>query len=417
MNRLFYFALLVLAKVLTRPWYAIVEGVWRICNHGAYLLSLVLSIGRRCECNASLFRRFVRVAVSLAPQSSINMHKSILVASIILLQMHFLQPVQGQFPAEWSDKGKVTGVNTISAPDDWHGTGRVVSSWHWRGHSLAATVRAGDAYTLKVYDILPEKIRFREGFVYKNSGFPYIVSDNKMLFFKPPKVLIVDLQSGEVLMESIAHIKPSLDRYFLTEDLLWYQGYPEGSSSEWICVIELKELRAHSLIKGYYPAPVSRSQLFYTDGAPTFTLHQANIRGDLAGAESSMQIAGMPLFGTCPIPSSDWIVSQMGESDPRIALLNSTGNVLRFLPTLDHLGSWPAVSPSGKYVAYAHYAKGASTAKVVEVVDMDGSIVYQTFIAAYPITTAYRWSANEDRLAVLVPGKPTGLNVEIVTLD
>jgi hypothetical protein len=103
------------------------------------------------------------------------------------------------------------------------------------------------------------------------------------------------------------------------------------------------------------------------------------------------------------VPTTGEIVVQRGVDTREIELLSPEGTFRRRLSTVGGYCTYPLVSPTGTFVAFARYEVPDAETISVEVVDLAGTLVYKSRSGSRWVNAAFRWDFSEDRLAIVVP--------------
>jgi hypothetical protein len=323
-----------------------------------------------------------------------------------------------------------------------------LATWVWRGDVLLAGIGKPDVWELRAFRIEDEKLTLLPEPRFANAHFPVFIDGNRIAYVEKNRhIVIATLDGVEIArspaIENVLHIGDlrlaagslwfySVDAHVEDATVIMYRMdfRDDEESGEWkgngplphgrgsdsggrgselngrgsADDVRRRRRTLQSLTKvgeGYYPRTCDGRTIFFTERGGESRLMRIELRvGEEPGLPRAVVVD--EVYMPHVICDKHLVVVQRGFECRSIALYNLAGDFMRTLSGEYRTGSYPSISPSGRLVAFVHHEPGDRRALVVEVVDLEGNLVYQGFVGDESVTSAFRWSADADEIAVTV---------------
>lgn len=276
--------------------------------------------------------------------------------------------------------------------------------WAWVGQSFVVATNRDDKAIVDILTANDGQLEPRKTVRTTEGRQPVALGSERFAYIKDGRILVVtSLSSMEQYTSHDLGNIGLIGEVSFAAGALWFHTIAEHSHTPrpQLYVFFLNPTELVTLGDGYYPTTVDGNTVYYVDQTNRFSLYSFVMNNRKRTSAEPTPILGSDVYSPQAVPNSLMLVCQRGVVNPRIELLTMEGRIVRCLSGDGRTAAWPLVSPSGKYVAYAHRQDGDHQATVVEIVDMDGNLIHQTLIGSHPITAGYRWSADSDRIAIM----------------
>lgn len=313
---------------------------------------------------------------------------------------------------KWEHRFRVIIDAPRSLPAD-----AVLSDWSWQGNQLFSSEPTGQENRILVFQITRDSVT-QMGRSFKDGRFPVILPGNRLVYLEGGRNLILssiavdDDKWRRFPIDTIG----SVGEVVASGHRLFFYGVDTSLPDQLPTMAVFDPINSNISVlgKGYYPRSRDGRTVFFVNPADGYSLMKDRLLGSGKLAGHPELVSHGPIYFPQVVAGRPILVIQRGLDNRRVDVISDDGITLRTLSPLSRNGTYPLVSPSGSFVAFATYALENEELLHVNIVSLDGDILYSEQAGTPWINAAFRWAADGDRLAVVVRNEAEGRALEIV---
>jgi hypothetical protein len=293
-----------------------------------------------------------------------------------------------------------------------------LADWTWQGDLIVSSERTAQENQIEVLQIGAESVT-TTGRTFANGRYPVMLPGKRIAYLEGGRNLVVTTLSradDEARRAPLGDIG-SVGELILAGDQLLLYGLDTSHPDQLPTMVSFDPIaNGISVIgKGYYPRSRDGRSVYFVSPTEGYSLMNDRLlpNGKLAGRPSL--VSHGPVYFPQVVPGQRILVVQRGLDRRRVELISEDGKTLRTLSPSARNGTYPLVSPSGAFVAFATYPSDNEDSIFVDIVSLEGDILYSESSGTPWINSAFRWAVDGDRLAVVVRNANEERFLEIVT--
>ncbi len=235
---------------------------------------------------------------------------------------------------------------------------------------------------------------------------PFLVDEKHALLFGDGEWLLFSIADNKVIKRvKVDHGWSEWagfggpQRATLGHGCLWYTAWNEMSEMFVLC---LSDFSVHSLGPGSSPFSPDRKMLYFIENSEMARVMCVELGASFERTGPPKHIFANRIRQLRIIPGRSLFVCQRNVGVSTVELVDFNGRLIRSLSAHHHIGKYPQVSPSGKYIAFLqvpyHGEEGRGS---VTIVDLDGNYLHSREIRYSSMGNRFRWSRFDDELAII----------------
>lgn len=306
---------------------------------------------------------------------------------------------------------------TISIPSQYS-----FIDWSWNGSLVASSEVRNDNRDIVVLRVGLTEVE-ATGVAFQGGTFPLVLTNGRLAYAEQSEtevlIRVASIDSGKLLGQAKITTLGQVGELVYGQSYLWLYGSLLGASPDDVRILRIdpETLVSHAIGSGYYPRAYGKDKMFFVDQREGFSLRVGTINSALGTLSDVRTVHAGDVYAPQLNEAGKLVVVQSGSEKPEIVALSVSGERLKTLSDVDGSGSWPGVSPSGRYVAYVRWGANKALENWISIVDLEGRKVYEQFVDRQPTNVVYRWAPEKDVVGIVTKTNGAGCTFTIVSIE